>query len=97
MKLFLFIGLLLLTGCTQTQNKTPSGTIAEADARQIALEKAGLDNAVFTKQKYDSSDSEFEFEFHTDTQKFECEINAQNGKINDYSVEELNDLDGFFD
>lgn len=88
MKLLLLIGILVLTGCGQTQSQPQASTITEADARQIALDKAGLENATFTKQEYDATESNFDFEFHTDTKEYECEVNALNGEIKDYSVEE---------
>lgn len=84
---------LLLTGCganntadnnngTQQTNK-----LTEADARQIALKKAGLETATFTKQEYDANENEFEFEFHTDDKEYDCDVNAIDGNIHNYSVE----------
>lgn len=87
MKFLLVLGILLLTGCANNRAQTQADLLAEADARQIALEKAGVENAVFTKQQYDADDSAFEFEFYTSDQSYECEINARNGKIKDFSVE----------
>ena len=88
MKILLILALLLLTGCTNNNAQTQNNMLAEADARQIALERAGVENVVFTKQQYDEDDSTFEFEFHTSDQNYECEINARNGKIKDFSVED---------
>lgn len=85
---FIFTGLM---GCGQKQVDPPADLITEADARQIALQKAGLETATFTKQEYDAMDTDYEFEFVTDTQKFECEISALDGTIKDYSVEERYD------
>ena len=68
---------------TQTQNM-----ITEADARQIALQKAGLESATFTKQEYDSHDKEYEFEFHTDSTEYDCDVSANNGTIRSYSTED---------
>ena len=90
-KLILLIGILVLTGCGQMQTTPPADLISEADARQIALQKAGLETATFTKQEYDAMDTDYEFEFITDTQKYECKINALDGSIKDYSVEERYD------
>ena len=67
---------------TEHENK-----LTEADARQIALKKAGLETATFTKQEYDANESEFEFEFHTDDKEYDCDVNAIDGSIHNYSVE----------
>ena len=92
MKKFIFlIGFLVLTGCGQKQTTPPSTLITETQAREIALQKAGLETATFTKQEYDAADTDYEFEFITDTQKYECEINALDGSIKDYSIEERYD------
>lgn len=90
-KLMLLIGILVLTGCAKNQVEPPANLIAEADARQIALQKAGLETATFTKQEYDAMDTEYDFEFLTETKKYECEISALDGSIKDYSVEERYD------
>ena len=97
---FLLAGTLLITtGCggnntadnnggnmgnngTQTQNM-----ITETDARQYALQKAGLQTATFTKQEYDPHDKEYEFEFHTDTTEYDCDVSASDGTIRSYSTE----------
>ena len=65
----------------------PGNRLSEADARRIALEKAGLETATFTKQEYDENDIEFEFEFHTNDKEYDCDINAIDGSIRNYSVE----------
>ena len=90
-KVLLLMGIMMLTGCTQAQTQTPANMLAESDARQIALQKAGLETATFTKQEYDSDDVDYEFEFLTDSMKYEREISALEGKIKDYSVEERYD------
>lgn len=87
-KLLLLVSILFLTGCTK--QPTPStDMLPEADARSIALNQAGLDTATFTKQEYNASDADYEFEFHTDTMEYECEIDAKNGHVKDYSVEQF--------
>ena len=99
----MFVTLLLfLTGCgannmadnnadnNGTGNNNATGqenALKEADARQIALKKAGLETATFTKQEYDSNDKEYEFEFHTDDKEYDCDVNAIDGSIHNYSVE----------
>lgn len=83
-------------GNNNTGNNNSSeqeNTLTEADARQIALQKAGLETATFTKQEYDSHDKEYEFEFHTDAMEYDCDVNAADGAIRNYSVEERH----FFD
>jgi uncharacterized membrane protein YkoI len=94
---FLLAGTLIITtGCGAGGNNTAGNnnsseqgnTITEADARQIALQKAGLETATFTKQEYDSHDKEYEFEFYTDTMEYDCDVNAADGGIRNYSVEE---------
>ena len=86
----LLIGVVLVTGCTDQSSGQQSNSelISEADARQIALDKAGIDTATFTKQEYDASDADYEFEFHLDGKEYECEINAKTGTIKSYDVEE---------
>lgn len=95
------VALLFATGCganntpdnNNTSNNDASGqqssTLTEADARQIALRKAGIDTATFTKQEYDAEDVDYEFEFHTDGKEYECEVSARDGKIKNYDVENI--------
>ena len=90
-KILLLTSILILTGCAIAQTPPPSGQLTESDAKQIALDKAGLDTAVFTKQEYDSVDVDFEFEFVTDNKKYECEIDASSGSVTDFSVEDRYD------
>lgn len=85
--------LLLVTGCganntADNNNASEQGsTLTEADARQIALVKAELETATFTKQEYDANDVEYEFEFHTNEKEYDCDVNAIDGSIRNYSVE----------
>lgn len=92
--------LIFITGCgtnntqNNNDNSSPSQNIlTESEARQYALQKAGLETAVFTKQEYDSYDSEYEFEFHTDDKEYDCDVNALDGAITSYSVEDRKILD----
>ncbi len=98
---FLLAGTLLITtGCgannTADNNADNTGTngtqaqnmITETEARQYALQKAGLETATFTKQEYDSHDKEYEFEFHTDSTEYDCDVNASDGTIRSYSTED---------
>lgn len=61
------------------------------DAKKIALEKAGLENAVFVKTKLDKDDGvhTWEIEFVNDNKMYECEINSDTGEVTNYSVEEV--------
>ena len=84
------------TGSSTTGNNNSfvqGNELTEADARQIALQKAGLETATFTKQEYDSHDKEYEFEFHTETTEYDCDVNASDGSIRSYSTEDRNFLD----
>lgn len=76
-----------------TNASEQGSTLTEADARQIALQKAGLETATFTKQEYDANDVEYEFEFHTNDKEYDCDVNATDGTINNYSVENREILD----
>lgn len=94
----LLVGVFVLTGCTQVQTpnttteEQKTGMISEADAKVIALEKAGLETATFTEQKYDAEDAEYEFEFYTDTTEYECEIDARTGTVKGFDSEPIHDL-----
>lgn len=90
MVILLTATLLLVTGCGANNNASEqANTLTEADARRIALEKAGLETATFTKQEYDAEDVDFEFEFHVDGKEYECEISAKDGTIKNYDVENI--------
>lgn len=80
--------LLLITGCSNNNHAQQENTLTESSARQIALEKAGIETATFTKQEYDSSEAEYEFEFHTEDKEYDCDINAIDGSIKSFSVED---------
>ncbi len=83
------VTLFLITGCGNTNNQSQQkSTLTESEARQIALEKAGIETATFTKQEYDSSEEEYEFEFHTEDKEYDCDINAIDGSIKSFSVED---------
>lgn len=80
--------LLLIIGCSNNNHAQQENTLTESSARQIALEKAGIETATFTKQEYDSSEAEYEFEFHTEDKEYDCDINAIDGSIKSFSVED---------
>ena len=100
---FLLVSALLMTtGCgannTTDNNNDNNGTqahgmITEADARLLALQKAELETATFTKQEYDSHDQEFEFEFYTDYMEYDCDVSAADGTIRSYSTKKREQFD----
>lgn len=61
------------------------------DAKEIALQKAGLENAVFVKTQLDKGDTIYTWtiDFVNDNKMYEYEIDADTGEIKDYSVEEV--------
>lgn len=106
--ILLALGMILMTGCGRQQNSseinTPNTTnnlnsatmnteITIEEAKEIALAKAGIQDAVFTKEHYDREDADYEFEFHTDDKEYECEVSAHDGRIKDYDVDVHRDDD----
>jgi len=104
----LTLGMILMTGCGQQQNSsginTPNAThnlnsatlnteITIEEAKEIALAKAGIQDAVFTKEHYDMEDADYEFEFYTENKEYECEVSAHDGRIKDYDVDKHLDDD----
>ncbi len=67
------------------------GPVTKEEARKIALEYAGVneDEAFFTKERKDRDDGRpvYEFEFYVDTTEYEVEVDANTGRITDFSVE----------
>lgn len=64
--------------------------LTETEARKIALERAGLETATFTKQKYDTYDGEYEFEFYANDKEYDCDVNAIDGTITEYDEDIIN-------
>lgn len=79
-------------GTTNTTDSTTKkeAVITETEARQIALKRAGLDEATFTEQKYDAYDGEYEFEFYADDKEYDCDVNAIDGTITEYDEDIIN-------
>lgn len=75
----------------QATTLTPTAEITLEDAKAVALSDAGLtaDQVVFTEERMDMDDgvSRYELDFHTDTAKYEYEINAADGVIHSKSKE----------
>lgn len=72
-------------------NKPHQNVIDEAEAKAIALKKAGLkeNEVVFTKAKLDYDDGRqvYEIEFRKDRIEYEAEIDAKDGTIIEWNVD----------
>lgn len=84
---------LFICGCTVS---AASGTISQTKAKKIALDKAKVKSSEvkkWTKVKLDNwdkdKDKEWDVEFRTGTYKFEVEINARTGKVEDFEKEKI--------
>ncbi|MBQ8558460.1 MAG: PepSY domain-containing protein [Tyzzerella sp.] len=76
---------------TNTDGTTPKEPVlTETEARKIALERAGLESATFTQQKYDAYDGEYEFEFYANDKEYDCDVNAIDGTITEYDEDIVN-------
>lgn len=91
--LFAAAAALFLCGCTVF---AASGTITRAEAKKIALKKANVQSSQvkkWTKIKLDNwdddGDKEWDVEFRTSTYKYETEINARTGKVEDFEKEPI--------
>ncbi len=75
---------------TKTAAKTTAAAgITLAQAKQIALKKAGLTTAVFTEAKTDVENGVkvYELEFRANGYEYDCEINAKTGAVLDFDRE----------
>ena len=74
----MLVAVLLLSGCG-----TQSSPLTAEDARDIALQHAGLDAESVTalRSVYDRGDREWEVEFRVGPMEYEYEIHGQTGKI----------------
>ncbi len=65
--------------------------ISVDDAKEIALKKAGLENAVFVKTQLDKGETIYSWTivFVNDNKMYDYEINANTGEVTDYSIEEV--------
>lgn len=63
--------------------------ITVEEAKSIALKHAGLSSAEFGKGKLDKDDGvmEYDLEFYTENKKYEIDINAVDGTVTDFDVE----------
>ena len=68
-----------------------AGRLSKEEAKQIALDKAGVTaaEATFTKAKldYDDGREEYEFEFYANGKEYDVDVNARTGKVVKFEVE----------
>lgn len=84
----LVLVLMLAFGATAFAAGEP---LTKAEAKKIALEYAEVDEseAFFTKAREDWDDGRhvYEFEFYVDTTEYDIEVDANSGRITDFSIE----------
>lgn len=66
------------------QTSGGSNTISEADAKRIALERAGLTAADYVKVDYDQDDNEYEVEMRSGNTEYEVKISGSTGAVLEY-------------
>ena len=68
-----------------------AGRLTKDEAKQIALDKAGVTaaEATFTKAKldYDDGREEYEFEFFANGREFDIDVDANTGRVVKFEVE----------
>ena len=68
-----------------------AGRLTKEEAKQIALDKAGVTaaEATFTKAKldYDDGREEYEFEFFANGREFDIDVDANTGRVVKFDVE----------
>ena len=69
------------------QTSGGSNTISEADAKSIALERAGLTAADYVKVDYDQDDNEYEVEMRSGNTEYEVKISGSTGAVLEYDSE----------
>ena len=75
----------------EQENIAPSSpSITLEDAKSKALAAFGLSAATFTKAEFDRDDNCYEFDFYTDTAKYEAKVNATSGNVYDRETETIN-------
>jgi uncharacterized membrane protein YkoI len=69
-----------------------AGRVSMEEAKQIALNKAGVteEEATFTEAKLDHDDSrgEYEFEFFANGKEYDVDVDANTGKVIKFEVED---------
>lgn len=86
MALLLTVGLITLSGCSTKD-------IGEAEAKKIALEDAQVNEEEVSFTVNAKTDDEYNFVFLSDTHKYEYEIDAEDGKIEEKRIEEIKKTD----
>ena len=61
--------------------KSASASITQEQAKNIALQHAGISSPSYIKAEFDSDDNKYDVEFKSDNTEYEYEINASNGNI----------------
>ena len=71
------------------QTSGGSNTISEADAKRIALERAGLTavDVDYVKVDYDQDDNEYEAEMRSGNTEYEVKISGSTGAVLEYDSE----------
>ena len=68
-----------------------AGRLTKDEAKQIALDKAGVTaaEATFTKARleYDDGREEYEFEFYANGREFDIDVDANTGRVVKFDVE----------
>ena len=68
-----------------------AGRLTKDEAKQIALDKAGVtaEEATFTKARldYDDGREEYEFEFFANGREFDIDVDANTGRVVKFDVE----------
>ena len=68
-----------------------AGRLTKDEAKQIALDKAGVTaaEATFTKARldYDDGREEYEFEFYANGKEFDIDVDANTGRVVKFDVE----------
>ena len=68
-----------------------AGRVTKEEAKQIALNKAGVtdEEATFTKARldYDDGREEYEFEFFANGMEYEIDVDANTGRVVKFDVE----------
>lgn len=63
-------------GAPARESTQTAGLVGEEAAKQAALERVGLGDAVFTEVEYDAEDGVYELEFHDGVTEYEAEVDA---------------------
>lgn len=76
----------------ETTSQAEVRIISEDEAKQIAIQHAGITQAAFKKVKCDKDDGKivYEIEFYAANNEYEYEIDGYSGKILDYDVDTYN-------